>query len=433
MRVQIHVTARGETLYAIGRRYGVAPGLIARFNGLRDGAALAVGQALLILFPRQSYTVRPGDTLTAIARRLGTSPAQLLRDNPNLGGVPLLFPGQVLVSGFEARPGRAIEVSGYAYPFVDQGVLRSILPYASALVPFTYGITEDGGVVPLDDEALVALARQYGARPLLHLSTLTEDGSFSSARASAVLRDAALRAALVDAAVAAMEAGGYEGMDVDFEYVDPADAALYAYFLGELRARVNALGYALTAALAPKTSADQPGVHYQGHDYSLIGQNVDVVLLMTYEWGYSQGPPMAVAPLASVRRVLDYAVTAFPASKALLGMPNYAYDWTLPFVSGTSRARLLGNQEAVNLAVRQGAEIRFDETAQTPWFTYTDGAGSVHEVWFEDPRSIDAKLGLVDEYGLRGLGYWNFMRPFVANFSLLNVRYRVGAQAGLAF
>ena len=134
---------------------------------------------------------------------------------------------------------------------------------------------------------------------------------------------------------------------------------------------------------------------------------------------------MAVAPIASVRRVLEYAVTEFPPEMALLGMPNYAYDWTLPFVSGESRARLIGNQEAVALAAREGAEIRFDETAQTPWFTYTDGGGGIHEVWFEDARSVDAKFDLVEEFGLRGLGYWNFMRPFVANFSLLNLRFRI--------
>lgn len=134
---------------------------------------------------------------------------------------------------------------------------------------------------------------------------------------------------------------------------------------------------------------------------------------------------MAVAPLASVRRVLDYAVSEFPAQKVLLGIPNYAYDWTLPFVAGSSRARLIGNQDAVALAVRQGAEIQFDSTAATPWFTYTDGSGSVHEVWFEDARSIQAKLHLIEEYGLRGAGYWNFMRPFAANFSLLNARFQI--------
>ena len=84
----------------------------------------------------------------------------------------------------------------------------------------------------------------------MHLSTLTEDGGFSSARASTVMRDPAARQALIDAVIETMQARGYEGLDVDFEYIDPADAALYAWFLGELHARVNALGYELLGARA---------------------------------------------------------------------------------------------------------------------------------------------------------------------------------------
>ena len=46
-------------------------------------------------------------------------------------------------------------------------------------------------------------------------------------------------------------------------------------------------------------------------------------------------------------------------------------------------------------------------------------AGQSHEVWFEDPRSITVKLDLAREYGLSGIGYWNLMRPFRANWLLL--------------
>ena len=58
---------------------------------------------------------------------------------------------------------------------------------------------------------------------------------------------------------------------------------------------------------------------------------------MTYEWGYTYGPPMAVAPIGAVRHVVEYALTQIPASKILLGFPNYAYDWTLPYAAGESR------------------------------------------------------------------------------------------------
>ena len=102
-----------------------------------------------------------------------------------------------------------------------------------------------------------------------------------------------------------------------------------------------------------------------------------------YEWGYTYGPPMAVAPLPNVRRVLDYAVTEIPPEKIYLGIPNYGYDWPLPFRQGETKARSISNQYAVEMAVAYRAAISYDETAQSPWFNYTRD-GRAHVVWFED-------------------------------------------------
>ena len=84
--------------------------------------------------------------------------------------------------------------------------------------------------------------------------------------------------------------------------------------------------------------------------------------------------------------MLDYAVTEIPPEKILMGMPNYGYDWTLPFMRGTA-AQSVSFTQAVDLALRYGVEIQFDEQAQTPYFYYTDN-GTQHVVWFDDPRSI---------------------------------------------
>lgn len=145
----------------------------------------------------------------------------------------------------------------------------------------------------------------------------------------------------------------------------------------------------------------------------------------SYEWGYTYGPPMAVAPLDAVRRVIEYAVREMAPEKIFMGFPNYAYDWTLPYRAGASRAELLGNEAAAELAVRVGAEIAYDETAQTPHFRYTGADGAEHEVWFEDARSCAAKCELLEQYGLHSLGVWNFMRPFTAAFSLLHARFEL--------
>ena len=412
----VHIVTPGQTLYAISDLYGIGVGLIAGYNGLGPPYTLAVGQSLLIPEPAQQYAVRPGDTLTGIAARSGLSVNALLRRNPGLGGDSALYPGQTLILRDAAAPAREIEVNGYAYPFADPAVLRAILPYSTDLTPFTYGITENADLVPLDDAALLSLARQYGVRPLMHLSTLTENGNFSTERAARVLNDPALSARLIERAVRTVNEKGYRGLDLDFEFLGAANAAAYADFASRLRAALG--GLPLITALAPKTSDAQPGLLYEGHDYAALGAASDAVLLMTYEWGYTYGPPMAVAPLASVRRVVEYALTRIPPEKILLGFPNYAYDWPLPFEAGSTRAQSISNERAVTLAVRYGAEIFYDETAQTPYFNYLL-EGRAHEVWFEDPRSARAKYELVIQYGLRGIGFWNYMRPFAAGFALL--------------
>jgi len=134
---------------------------------------------------------------------------------------------------------------------------------------------------------------------------------------------------------------------------------------------------------------------------------------------------MAVAPLPSVRAVLDYAVTEIPPEKILLGIPNYGYDWPLPYIQGVTRARSISNQEAIRLAIRYQIAIQYDETAQAPHFHYTDESGAVHEVWFEDARSIQAKLALIAEYGFRGAGFWNLMRPFSQTWLTLASMYGI--------
>lgn len=421
----IHVVAPGDTVAALARRYGVPQSQIILDNGLADPGRLAVGQALVIQFPARVYTVRPGDTASAIARRFGLSLRRLYRNNPVLGGAPTLYPGQTLVISYEQAKEGALSVNGYAYPFIDPALLRATVPYLTYLTPFTYGITPQGGLVDLDDARLIAAANGGGAAALMHLSTLTEEGGFSNELAHLVLTDANVQQTLIDNVERTLAAKGYRGLDVDFEFVFAEDALPYAAFIRALAQRLNPLGYPVVVALAPKTSATQPGLLYEGHNYAALGAAANQVLLMTYEWGYTYGPPMAVAPLPNVRRVVEYALTEIPAEKIWLGVPNYGYDWPLPFVQGETRAQSISNQYAVSLALRYGAEIRFDRTAQTPWFRYTDESGTVHEVWFEDARSIRAKLALIPEYGLVGAGYWNLMRPFPQNWRVLNALYEI--------
>lgn len=421
----IHTVKRGESAYSIANTYGIELRLLLEINGLAEGESLIPGQSLLILFPKTVYTVRRGDTLYSIARNFGMSYRQLLRNNPQYVGFPFIDEGDRIIISFDTEKKGTIETNGYAYPYVTKEILNSSLPYMTYLSPFTYGITEEGGLVPLDDKALLDAAEEYSVRPLMHLSTLTKEGNFSNELASVILNSPEIQEKLIEAVKSTIVQKDYSGLDIDFEFVFPQDSSLYAEFVEKLRNELSPLGKVVFSALAPKTSDNQKGTLYEGHNYRLLGSASDAVLLMTYEWGYTYGPPMAVAPIGPVENVVKYALQSISPEKIFLGIPNYGYDWTLPFVRGESRARSISNPEALELARRYGREILFDETSKTPHFNYRAEDGKEHEVWFEDVRSMEAKYNLIAKYGLRGAGYWNLMRPFQANWSLLNAMFNI--------
>lgn len=415
----IHVVTAGQTLRQIANEYGVSVQRILSDNGIVNPETLVEGQALVIQRPSATYTVQAGDTLESISATTGVSPLTLVQNNPSLI-TGRLFAGETLALAFEGAKEGTLALTGYAYPFIQRDILFHALPYLTYLTIFGYGFTVNGDLIPVDDNQLIAYANQFGVGPVMLLSTVTESGTFSTERATIMLSNPEIQAHLINQIVANMNEKGYVGLDIDFEFIEPDLREAYFTFIENMTRRLNAEGYFVNVDLAPKISADQPGLLYEAHNYQRIGAIADTVLVMTYEWGYTYGPPMAVAPLNNVERVLNYALTEIPREKILMGIPNYGYDWPLPYERGVTAAVTLGNLEAVRIAQRERSNILFDETAQSPYFYYRAGDGRDHVVWFEDARSIAAKLRLGMRLNLRGASYWNLMRAFPQNWAVVN-------------
>ena len=364
----------------------------------------------------QILVVKSGDSLWQIARRFSTSVEAIAALN-QLADPSRLIPGQSLVfPGGAEGPRRPAEVNAFVYPNAAKEVLEETLPYLTTLNPFSYRAEPDGTLVPPADEGLIEAALAACVAPQLVLTNLGENGGFSSDLAHAVLTDEAVQQRVLDGLPAVVREKAYRGVVLDFEYIYPFDRDSYSQFVRRMAELLHRLGRPLSVALAPKESERQEGLLYAAHDYAALGAAADRLILMTYEWGYLYGAPQAISPVDRMRRVLDYAVGVLPAGKLLLGFSNYAYDWTLPWKQGTA-ARVLPPASAQELAASRWAEIRYDETAQAPYFHYTDTAGRRHVVWFEDARSIRARLRLVEDYGLAGLSIWTadrLWRPALA-------------------
>ncbi len=423
--MEIHIVTQGETLQSIAMQYGVSAERIAFDNNI-DGTDLVVGQALIIAIPETIYTIQNGDTIQSIADAFGTTELEIVRNNSYLLNENFLLPGREIVIFYRNVNETAeedvldIEIFGYAYGFIRDDILEESCIYIQELLPFSYGYNIDGTLIPMNDERLLVEAVRFGIRRRMVITPLDANERFNNQLVVMVLSDEGMRENLIHNILQTMIEKGYQALDIDFEFIPGEFREAYVAFIAQVRARLNEQGYQVSVAVPPKVSDDQPGLLYEGIDYAGIGNAADTVFLMTYEWGYKYGPPMAVAPIPSVRRVLDYAVSVIPREKIDMGIPNYAYDWPLPYERGVTEAETIGNVEAVRRAFQYGAQIQYDEQSQAPFFNYTLG-GVEHVVWFEDVRSIAAKYDLIAEYGFHGGGYWNLMREFRQNWMYVNL------------
>lgn len=424
--MQIHVVEPGETLMEIAMMYNVPLNLLISSNKIENPSSLVIGQTIVIPIWGSYYFVQPGDSIYSISRQFNIPTQQLLRIN-NIQNPDQINPGLRLY--IPQRP----RVSIYSGAYIDTDitgartteVITEVGSLLSSIQAFSYQVDSTGTLTPLSyEEEVLSAANAENIIPIMVLTNI-ENGRFSTEAATSILNNPSIREELLREIIDIMNEKGYKGLDIDFEYIGLQNKDAYNTFLVEAKNALSEYGYSLSSALAPKLSDEQIGVLYQGHDYAFHGETNDFIFIMTYEWGYVAGPPMAVAPINEVRRVMEYALTRIPKEKIMMGIPLYGYDWTLPFVQGESRARAISSQEAILLADRYGVDIEYDPVAQSPFFYYTDENGVEHVVWFEDARSIQAKFDLVKELGIRGFYYWVLGREFPQNWLLLEDNFIV--------
>ena len=423
--MQIHVVRPGDSLFRLSQAYGVSINQIVEANELPNPDQLVVGQAIVIPIQGRYHWVGPGESLFSISRLYNIPVAEIARVN-RIADPSRINVGLRLYIPPGPRP--MVDVAAYIDPKITRErsaqIIDRVGAYLTFLSIFNYEVNRDGTLTPVEDQPSINAAYRNRVAPLMVLTNI-EDGAFSTELATTILASEELQNKVLDEAIRIMKLKGYLGLDFDFEYLGAENRERYNQFLRKARARLKAEGFFISTALAPKISGDQRGVLYEGHDYEAQGQIVDFIFFMTYEWGWSGGPPMAVSPINQVRRVMNYAVSVVPRNKIMMGIPLYGYDWTLPYVPGGQWARAISPQTAIQLAVRYNARIEYDPVAQAPHFNYFDEQGRQHEVWFEDGRSIQAKFNLVKELGIRGFFYWQLGFDFPQNWLLIEENFQV--------
>lgn len=367
------------------------------------------------------YTVQSDDTLSLIAQRFGVA----IESIAEINGLEInesLVTGMALVipTGITPQP-TPIETLGYYDPAADPNniLIDELGQYLTYLGYFEFPITEGGEITGTLEPDVLAAARRNNVAALPVLTNL-RGGNFDPDLARTVLSNPLLLNNLIDNTLALLVENDLVGVIIDFENLYPEDRYLFTNFIRRLSDSLHSVDRILVLNLASKW-AEWPEKDWVGFfDYNALGPLIDIAAIMTYEWGYREGPPQPTAPLPFVRATLEYAIdNNIPANKILMGMTLYGYDWPLPHTPEIL-ATTVRLPQVWDLGRRYNSDIIFDDEVQQPYMTYTTEENVSREVWFENARSHYSKYQLVKEFGLRGVFYWIIHMPFPSTWYMVS-------------
>lgn len=417
-----HFVKKGDTLEIISKSYNISEQNLIDDNSLLDPNHLVVNQCLLINNRDTYYQIKPGDNLTQIAKKYHTTSEDIIKLNPKINATSLKIGENILIKNVpQSQPEKIF--NGYCYESSNRKNVEQALKSLTFLSIFSYGVKSDGSLNKINDDDLIALALSHKVKPIMVITNSQPKGGFSPDLAHDIIANNDNITRLINNVLSTIKSKGYYGLNIDFEYVNQGDKSLYIDFIKKVSEALHNNNLYFSISLAPKYSDNQKGLLYEAHDYNALGQYVDNVILMTYEWGYTYGPAMAIAPYNEMKKVIEYGISRIDSKKILMGIPNYGYDFLVPFKQG-QKAKSITNPQAIPLAYNNHAQINHSPTSKTPYFKYKKDQ-QMHEVHFDDPYSIQEKLSLIDDYHLGGGSIWTISTPVNYYYLLINHYFEI--------
>lgn len=419
----IHVVEEGETINSIAEQYGLSVNRLALENGISTSANLAIGETLVILRPEIVYTVRDGDTLSSIARSFNISIMELLRNNPYLSDRQYIYPGEDIVIKYENDKIEEISTNGYAYPFIDIDLLKKTLPFLTFLSIYSHYYTSEGGIISINDEELIRAARDYGVAPIMILTGFGDSLAEEIETIHDILSNPELQDTLISNLISVLDVKAYYGVNLTTPYISPEYRHLYVEFIRKFSTRLRAEGYSPFITLTRSTFELLTNVDYGDFQYEIIGQLVDYVIIITYEWGFSYGLPPTILSFEAINNIIEYGISLIPSDKMSLGYSTIGYVWRLPYIEGVSRGQSITFDSAIELARKFNAIIHYDEITKASYFQYF--FNNEYIIRFRDARGINDLLALVSQYGIDGIVIWNIMYFFNQMWLVINSQYNI--------
>jgi spore germination protein YaaH len=303
---------------------------------------------------------------------------------------------------------RPVQATGKAHAFLLASTFRSFQDFQAHyrqigyVHPTYFDCNTDSELVGRDDPLITRWSQERGVRVMARFNCQR------SRMLNEILREPGLREYWLSAIVDTVERYGYDGASLDFETGYATDRDVYSSFVADLAQRLHDNGRLLSVAVSPKTKDVLNHPRSSFFDYAAISQHADTVFVMTWGYHWATSGPGPQDDLEWTQKVINYTATMENKSRFVVGIQLYGMDW--PNGGGLDHpATSYEYSDVVALADRYGKTPVRDPLGDSMTFSYTDGDGVPHEVWFPDHRTEGNRAQLARDAGL-GLGLWRLGR-----------------------
>ena len=252
-----------------------------------------------------------------------------------------------------------------------------------------------------------ALVSNFGAKDQgLENPSLTEVLTYTSRREN-----------LVNNLISAAIQYNLDGINVDFESVDPVVGDAYIQFIRELSLKCANNGIVLSV---DNYSPTEYTAFYNRAEQAVFA---DYVILMAYDEHYSGSEEAgSVASIGFVSEGIANTLKEVPADQLILGMPFYTRVWSeTPITEDGAQANTgeaidsytlfeldcysSGMKEVQNLISANGAVPVWSDECKQYYVEYING-GVTYKIWVEDATSLEEKLKVLQANQLAGGAFW---------------------------
>jgi len=234
--------------------------------------------------------------------------------------------------------------------------------------------------------------------PTMPLLNNSDGTNWLTDEMAAMLKSPTARAHLAQQSVQYLTQNHFVGLVVDFEEIPDKSQKDFSQFISELAGDLHNSNLKLMVAL--------PAADWI-YDYAGIGKSADAVILMNYDQHWRTSAPGPIAAQDWFVKNIDAITKLVPASKLVMGIASYAYDWpSKAAMKAHEQAKVESFQEAIVTATESEASVQFDSDSLNPYYSYSDEHNFIHRVWMLDGVTAYNELRAAERVGVQGTAIW---------------------------